>query len=78
MKLSEIGLMRLVLCKHAKAEHSAIFEIMKLSYSGNLKAAYVRTTVASDGIGTRSFHSWWDVEELDSKYEIFDFVETRI
>jgi len=72
MKLSEIGLMKPVLCKHAKSSWSEIFEIMKLGYSQNNKAVYVRVTFGMSGQDTHSHHYWRDVADLDEKWEVFD------
>lgn len=72
MKLSEVGLMQPVLCKNAEAVWSEVFEIMKLGYSENKKAVYVRMTFGAPGQSTASQHYWRDVVDLDKKWEVFD------
>jgi len=45
---------------------------MKLGYSQNNKAVYVRVTFGMSGQDTHSHHYWRDVADLDEKWEVFD------
>jgi hypothetical protein len=72
MKLSEIGFMQPVLCKHAKASWSEVFEVMKLGCSATGKVVYVRVTFGMPGQDTRSQHYWREVADLDAKWEVLD------
>jgi hypothetical protein len=77
MKLSEIGLMQPVLCKHAGASWSEVFEIMKLGYSASGAAVYVRVTYGMQGQSAHSQHYWRDVADLDAKWEVFDTLSSN-
>lgn len=79
MKISELELLQPVLCKHAgqNVVQSEIFEIMKLAYSLNKKAVYVRITFGMAGQNTSQCHHYWrDINEIDSKFEVFDTLTT--
>ena len=77
MKLSEIGLMQPVLCKKAGTTWSEVFEIMKLGYSANGLAVYVRMTFGMQGQDTHSQHYWRDAADLDEKWEVFDTLSSN-
>lgn len=70
MKISEIPMMRPFLCKHAGADWSSVFEVMKLGLSADAKAVYLRVIIS----GQTVVNSWRDLEDLDKKWVLFDFV----
>ena len=75
MKLSEVAMMKPVLCKHAGTTWSEVFEVMKLGSSANGKAVYVRVTFGMAGQDTHSQHYWRDTSDLDAKWEVFDTLD---
>jgi hypothetical protein len=72
MKFSEVPLMQSALYKHAGTVWSEVFELVKLGYSDNKKAVYVRKTFGMPGQDSHGQHFWRDVEDMDSKYVLFD------
>jgi uncharacterized membrane protein len=71
-KVSEVPLGKAVLCKYAGISGSEVFEIKKKRYSSNNKA--VLLTLSVNTPTDHTYDSWYDVEELDEYWVVFDTI----
>jgi len=74
MQFTELPLMTPALFKHKGVAQSDIFEIMKLGYSKNEKAVYLRIGIGLPGQNMHMQHYWRECATCNERYEFIDFV----
>lgn len=73
LKLSDVPLLTIVLCKYKSKILSDIFELTKFAYSRNGKFVYLRTVTGMPGLQVMNYF-WRDVVDLDATWEVCDML----